>query len=58
MTKSQKKRNSSKKYKGFIRIQCSPYIKNKTISKKSCLTPDILEKIRKSYNAKNPQKKN
>jgi len=56
MTKSQTKKNSSKKDKGFMKIHCSPYIKNKTISKKSCLTRDILEKVRKSYNAKNSKK--
>lgn len=47
----------SNKSKYFIKVHCSPYVKNKTISKKSCLTSDVLKKIKKAYNEKNPKKK-
>jgi hypothetical protein len=34
---------------------CSPAVKNKTVSKQSCLTPKILLQIQKEYNSKKPE---
>jgi hypothetical protein len=39
---------------GFERMSCSPAVKDGSVSEHSCMTPDILEVIRKSYNDANP----
>jgi hypothetical protein len=53
-----KPRKTRKRVKGgniTSSMVCSPIVRNKTISKKSCLTPKILLKIQKEYNEKKPE---
>jgi len=48
MTSGKKLRRKTKK--GFRKMNCSPMVKNKTISQLSCFTNKTLEHIKKSYN--------
>lgn len=42
-----KKNNKTRKLK---KMNCSPIVKNKTITKKSCYTPEVLIQIKNAYN--------
>ena len=63
MTKRITKKNIlGKKYKSgnaksFKKMNCHPSVKGKTVNKNSCFTMNILQHIKKSYNAKHPEKK-
>lgn len=46
-TKKQKKNNKTRK---INKMNCSPAVEGKTVSKTSCLTPEILYKIKRAYN--------
>lgn len=41
----------------FKHKNCNPNVSGKTVKKRSCMTPDVLKKVRKYYNKYNPQQK-
>ena len=56
MVKTKKNRNKSKKgsqKNTFMKMNCNPRVKDKTISKESCFTNDTIIKLRDHYNKNN-----
>jgi len=47
----------TKKRTPFKKLNCSPAVKGKTINEDSCLTKEVLMKLRDSYNKQYPDKK-
>jgi len=49
-----KRKNKRKTKYTLKRMNCSPAVKGKTVSRDSCLTPEILRKVKDYYNMSHP----
>jgi hypothetical protein len=56
-TKYNRKKKKYNKTKKFMKMNCSPAVKNKTLIRDSCFTPDVLNNIKNAYNEYNPYSK-
>ena len=50
LMKTKKSKSISKKTQKFKSLNCSPCVKNKKVIKTSCMTQEVLEKIKDEYN--------
>jgi hypothetical protein len=57
MNKHRINKRSNTIKKTFKKMNCSPAVKGKTISRYTCYTPDALLKIRDAYNKAHPENK-